>query len=97
MPNKILGPDGIERPLDEQMRLNAVIASALASAAGKALFQYMRSISTERACGPHASNDEIRHLEGMRYMTAILSSRQATHHQEMKNGGRKQAVRKPAT
>jgi len=76
------GPDGVTRSPDEQKRINAVLAAVFASAAGRAALDYLRSISIERVCGPHATDGEIRHLEGQRFLLGVISQRIAAHHRE---------------
>ena len=46
--------------------------------------QYLRSISTDIANGPNISNDELRHLEGQRFVVGLLSSR-ANHAAQIKS------------
>ena len=73
-----VGIDGIQRSqkLDDQISLN--IATLLASPLGQSVMQYLRSITTDIANGPNISNDELRHLEGQRFVVGLLSSR-ASH------------------
>ena len=70
-----VGIDGIQRSqkLDEQISLN--VASMLATPTGKAVMEYLKSITTDIANGPNISNDELRHLEGQRFVIGLLSSR----------------------
>ena len=37
--------------------------------------QYLKSITIDIANGPNISNDELRHLEGQRFVVGLLSSR----------------------
>ena len=76
------GPDGVVRSVKEDRRLNAVVCSVLGTQAGKEVMDYLRSISTNVAGGPQVSNDHLRHLEGMRYMTAVLQQRIEQGHKE---------------
>ena|SRR6187399_1603641 len=93
------GPDGLVRAPDEHKRLNELMALTFRGDAGKAALDYLRSISIERACGPHVSDGELRHLEGMRYVVAVISQRIAAHNREMMNAGSttKSAPRVPAS
>ena len=70
-----VGIDGIQRSqkLDEQISLD--IAALLATPSGQSVMQYLRSITTDIANGPNISNDELRHLEGQRFVVELLSSR----------------------
>jgi hypothetical protein len=78
-----IGPDGIPRIGDEQRRLNELMAVTFKGEAGKAALDYLRSISIERVCGPGASDAELRHLEGMRFLVGVISQRIAAHHRRM--------------
>jgi len=81
------GPDGQVRPPEEQKRLNELMAITFGrSESGKAALDYLRSISIERACGPHVGDGELRHLEGMRFIVGIISQRIAAHHKEQTRG-----------
>ena len=82
------GPDGIVRAPAEQTRINEVLANAFKGEAGKWALDYLRSISIERVCGPHATDAELRHLEGMRFIVGVISQRIAAAHKEKANGGR---------
>lgn len=97
MPNPTTtGLDGIARPAAEEARLNVLCATVLATAAGKSLMDYLRSISIERVNGPHATDAELRHMEGMRFIVGICSKRIALGHQEKTtNGSSTKARRKP--
>jgi hypothetical protein len=79
------GPDGVPRARAEQARINELLALAFKGDAGKAAMDYLRSISIERVCGPGASDAELRHLEGMRFIVAVISQRIAAAHREKTN------------
>jgi hypothetical protein len=72
---KIFSPDGVTRSEAEEHRLNLVVVSALGDQAGQELMRYLRSITIEAAAGPHISNDHLRHLEGQRFIVAVLAQR----------------------
>jgi hypothetical protein len=93
------GPDGVVREPDEQKRINEVLAVTFRGEGGKAALDYLRSISIERVCGPFASDAELRHLEGMRFVVGVISQRIAAHNREMMNAGAstKPAPRVPAS
>ena len=70
-----VGIDGVQRSqkLDEQISLD--VAALLATPSGQSVMQYLKSITTDIANGPNISNDELRHLEGQRFVVGLLSSR----------------------
>jgi hypothetical protein len=74
--------DGIERSVAVERQINEQLALVFRGAAGKAALDYLRSISIERVCGPFASDAELRHLEGMRFIVGVISQRIARHHKE---------------
>jgi hypothetical protein len=51
------------------------VAAMLATPTGQSVMQYLKSITTDIANGPNISNDELRHLEGQRFVIGLLSSR----------------------
>jgi hypothetical protein len=80
-------PDGIERAPAVEKRINEQLALCFKGESGKAALDYLRSISIERVCGPFAGDAELRHLEGMRHIVAIISQRIAQHHKDQMNAG----------
>ena len=70
-----VGIDGIQRPQDVDDRISLDIAAMLATPTGQSVMQYLKSITTDIANGPNISNDELRHLEGQRFIIGLLSSR----------------------
>ena len=79
-----VGIDGVQRSqqIDEQISLN--VATVLATPTGKAVMEYLKSITTDVANGPNISNDELRHLEGQRFIVGLLYSR-ANHGHSIKS------------
>ena len=75
--------DGIQRPQDIDERISLDVSSLLTSPTGKSVMQYLKSITTDVANGPNVSNDELRHLEGQRFIVGLLSSR-ANHAAQIK-------------
>ena len=70
-----VGIDGIQRPQDVDDRISLDVAAMLATPTGQSVMQYLKSITTDIANGPNISNDELRHLEGQRFVIGLLSSR----------------------
>ena len=77
---KIIGPDGYERTPSEEARLNVAAAKLFGTPAGKDFLDYLRSISIERVSGPYMEDSYLRHLEGMRFIVAVISQRIAKGH-----------------
>jgi len=74
MTNKA-GPDGYIRAPKEDAQLNKLFASVFSNADGEALLSHLRSITIEAVGGPEISNEHLRHLEGMRFLVAIIQRR----------------------
>lgn len=89
-------PDGIERAAAVDRLINEQLALCFKGESGKAALDYLRSISIERVCGPFAGDAELRHLEGMRHIVAIISQRIAQHHKEQQNAGSSTVPTSPA-
>ena len=70
-----VGPDGLVRSQKDEDDLSIMVAVALTTSAGEALMKYVRQITIEQVGGPEITNDHLRHLEGMRYLCAILERR----------------------
>jgi hypothetical protein len=70
-----VGIDGIQRPQDVDERISLDVAAMLSTPTGQSVMQYLKSITTDIANGPNISNDELRHLEGQRFIIGLLSSR----------------------
>ena len=83
----VMGPDGVIRSLAEHSRINELLALAFRGDSGKQAMDYLRSISIERVCGPHASDAELRHLEGMRFVVGVISQRISAAHKEKASAG----------
>ena len=79
-----VGIDGIQRPQELDQKISLDVAAMLATPTGQSVMQYLRSITTDIANGPNISNDELRHLEGQRFVIGLLSSR-ALHGSNIKS------------
>jgi|TARA_B100001123_G_C14694673_1_gene782742 uncharacterized tellurite resistance protein B-like protein len=73
--------DGFQRSPEEEKKLNELVASVFTGANGKEVINYLRSITVEAVSGPNVTNDYLRHLEGMRFIVAILLRRITSHNQ----------------
>lgn len=76
MPNKInIGVDGFQRDTIQDTQISKNIASLLESPTGKEVLKYLRSITIEMVNGPNVTTEELRHLEGQRYIVGLLERR----------------------
>lgn len=67
--------DGLPRSRAEEERLNELARHCLATPQGREFIAYLRSITIEVALLPSATDAELRHMEGMRALVAIIHAR----------------------
>jgi len=67
--------DGIARSQDREHALNAVFRQIFSGPEGKTALEYLRRITIESRLGPDASAEQLRHMEGMRSLAAIIEAR----------------------
>jgi len=70
-----IGIDGIPRDQAEDKQVSAHMAEVFSSPAGKETLRYLRSITIESVCGPNISTEELRHIEGQRYLVGLIERR----------------------
>ena len=81
-----LGVDGYPRSKEQDEQISKVIESVFKTPNGKEMLQYLKSITIEAISGANISDAELRHLEGQRYVYAILERRINHAMKEKKNG-----------
>ena len=76
MPNKVnIGLDGIQRSSDKDVQISQNIAQIFESPTGKEVMRYLRSITIEMVNGPNVTTEELRHIEGQRYIVGLIEQR----------------------
>ena len=81
MVNKVnIGLDGIQRESDKDKQISQNVAEVLSSPTGKEVLRYLRSITIEMVNGPNVTTEELRHIEGQRYIVGLLEQRIAHAH-----------------
>ena len=81
MPNKVnIGIDGIQRTSEKDSEVSHNIAQIFESPTGKEVLRYLRSITIEMVNGPNVTTEELRHLEGQRYVVGLIEQRIAHSH-----------------
>lgn len=81
MPNKVnIGIDGIQRASDRDVEVSHNIAEIFKTPTGKEVLRYLRSITIEMVNGPNVTTEELRHLEGQRYIVGLIEQRIAHSH-----------------
>ena len=67
--------DGYTRSPQTEKLLNKLFGSVFKGDDGKQVLTYLKSITTEAVAGPNMSTNELFHLEGRRFLVAIIQSR----------------------
>jgi hypothetical protein len=70
-----IGIDGSVRTVDADRQISQNIAEVFSSPAGKEVLRYLRSITIEMVSGPNITTEELRHLEGQRYLVGLIERR----------------------
>lgn len=86
MPKAYFGLDGFQRPLEDDQTISKNVEAVFKTPTGKAVLKYLRSITIESVQGPNASDAELRHLEGQRYLVGVIE-RRISHAQRIKQNG----------
>ena len=81
-----MGVDGIQRPQDKDKEISLNVAEIFNTPTGNAVLKYLRSITIEMVNGPNVTTEELRHLEGQRYLVGLIESR-INHAHKVKNDG----------
>lgn len=81
-----VGVDGIQRPQDKDREISQNVATLFGSATGQAVLKYLRSITIEMVHGPNVTTEELRHMEGQRYIVGLLENRMNHAHKVKENG-----------
>jgi len=70
-----IGVDGYPRPQKEDEKISSDVKSLFGSPAGKEVLRYLRSITLDAVAGGGISDGELRHLEGQRFVIALIERR----------------------
>jgi hypothetical protein len=74
-PTEIVGLDGVIRDGTEEKRLNDAFAACFRDLPGQRAIEYLRSVTVFNVTGGKVSDAELRHLEGQRYLYALIEAR----------------------
>jgi len=80
---KYLGVDGYQRPREQDEKLSQDVLALFSTPLGMSVMQYLKSITVDAVAGPNISDAELRHLEGQRYIIALIVKR-INHAQRIK-------------
>ena len=70
-----MGPDGVQRPLDIERRINECASIAFSTPAVEQLLLALEAVTTRRVLAPPFSQEELIHLEGARWLFGVLKQR----------------------
>ena len=84
-PKVNIGIDGIQRSAEQEKIISTTVTHLFETEMGKAVMEYLKSITINRVHGPNISTEELRHHEGQRYIVALLESRVQQGHKVKKN------------
>tara|TARA_R100001377_G_C3151721_1_gene96521 strand:+ start:480 stop:755 length:276 start_codon:yes stop_codon:yes gene_type:complete len=70
-----LSIDGFFRTIENESKLNREVAKLFSTDLGKKVLDYLQSITIDAVAGKDITNDQLRHLEGMRYLYFIIKKR----------------------
>jgi len=79
-----VGIDGIQRHQDRDRHISLNVAEIFNTPTGKEVLKYLRSMTIEMVHGPNVTTEELRHLEGQRYLVGLIESR-INHAHRVKN------------
>jgi hypothetical protein len=83
--NKVnIGRDGFQRPADKDIEISKNIAEIFSTPTGKQVLSYLRSVTIEMVYGPNVTTEELRHVEGQRYIVGLIEQR-ISHAHRSKN------------
>lgn len=82
-----IGIDGIQRSTDEDLKVSLNVAHIFNTPTGNEVLKYLRAITIEMVNGPNVSTEELRHVEGQRYIVGLIEQRIAhAHRSKIKDG-----------
>ncbi len=74
-PNTLIGLDGLTRNPEDEENLNSMCYGLFNTVSGKQVLKYLKSLTIEAVAGPNISNEELRHLEGQRFIVGLIQRR----------------------
>ena len=70
-----IGVDGFPRQKEEDEKISKDVAASFRGDAGKEVLRYLRSVTLDAVAGGGISDGELRHLEGQRFLVAMIERR----------------------
>jgi glutathione synthase/RimK-type ligase-like ATP-grasp enzyme len=69
------GEDGVTRSAEREFELNDLAAATFKTKAGQKFLNYLKNVTINAVTGPHTTDTELRHLEGQRFIVAVIQRR----------------------
>lgn len=82
--SNFLGLDGFPRPKSEDEQISKNIHALFRTPNGRQVLKYLRSITIEAVTGGGATDAELRHLEGQRFLVGLIE-RRVQHGEKVKS------------
>ena len=70
-----IGVDGIQRRAELDLQISQNVAEIFSTPTGQAVLRYLRSVTIEMVHGPNVTTEELRHVEGQRYIVGLIERR----------------------
>lgn len=70
-----IGVDGFPRQKEEDEKISKDVAALFRGDAGREVLRYLRSVTLDAVAGGGISDGELRHLEGQRFIVALIERR----------------------
>ena len=74
-PNMLIGLDNMQRKPQDEENLNTLFYKLFTTTGGSQVLKYLKSLSIEAVAGPEVSDQQLRHLEGQRYLVGLIQRR----------------------
>ena len=84
--NNRIGIDNFTRKISDDNNISLNVRTCFRTPTGQEVIKYLRSITIEAVTGPAASDAELRHLEGQRYIVGLIERRIKHAEKVDKNG-----------
>ena len=81
-----VGVDGYQRTKEVDEQISQNFAHLFSSDTGKEVLRYLRTITIEIVHGANVTTEELRHIEGQRYVVGLIETRINHAHRTKSNG-----------
>ena len=81
-----IGIDGYKRKKDDDEKISDAVGSCFSTPVGQQVLTYLKSITINSVSGPDITDQQLRHLEGQRYIVGLIERRIVHNHGVKQNG-----------